>query len=75
MTKAKTTAYECDTRWGIINPFGGVWTPETFPTEKDAWDHLRRFWEPNAKDLDTFSVEQVRITVERKQRVPEHLTA
>lgn len=60
-------SYECTTRFGIINPYGGIWSPETFGTKDAAWEHLRTFWRGTKmeNELDGFTVEHVKITVER----------
>jgi hypothetical protein len=34
--------------WGILNPYGDIWTTRTFETEQDARDHVAAFW----SDLD-----------------------
>jgi hypothetical protein len=45
--------------YGIVNPYGDMWTVEVFPTEKQARDHLERFWasgEHGTTDLSRFKI-------------------
>lgn len=41
MKKPRSTAREV---YGILNPYGDVWTTETFDTEEAARKHVRDFW-------------------------------
>jgi hypothetical protein len=38
--------------WGILNPYGRLWTHNTFPSEDAARRHVEAFWRgnPNAGD-------------------------
>lgn len=51
--------------WGIINPFGDVWTYDTLKTPEAAEEYVRWFW-AGTKDgpaLDTFKPVRVRVRV------------
>jgi hypothetical protein len=50
---------------GILNPYGDLWTYETFATETRARQYIADFWRgnPNAPALDKFKVVPVRVTV------------
>jgi hypothetical protein len=50
-------------RWGILNPWGDVWTVETFDDADRARDHVRAFWAGQQQDLTKFSVVPVRVRV------------
>jgi len=51
--------------FGILNPFGDLWTYHWFDTEADARRFIADFWRGNqsAPDLDKFKVIPVRVTV------------
>jgi len=54
--------------WGIVNPYGGIWTHEIFATEDDARRHLEEFgksmkpWNPKG-----FRFVRVKLTVEAEE--------
>lgn len=66
MTKTKAAKipepYECSNRYGILNPYGDVWSPETFDSMDAALKHLTKFWGPR-DDLSRFTVIPVRVIV------------
>ncbi len=51
--------------FGILNPYGNLWTWETFASESEARDYVRRFWlsMPGTTDLSKFKVIPVKVTV------------
>ena len=58
-----------DDRFGILNPWGDVWTPDTFDTEEAAREHLRDFWSQPGfgrkyQDVTRFKVVPVTVRVE-----------
>lgn len=61
--KKKSGAYRTR-RYGILNPYGDVWTPDTFNTIAAAQKHIAMFWASQpTKDLSKFTVTLVRVTV------------
>lgn len=32
--------------WGILNPYGDLWTWQTFETQDEAMEHVARVWRP-----------------------------
>jgi hypothetical protein len=54
--------------WGILNPYGDVWTYDTFQTERAARDHLMAFWRNFTAPPDTseFKIVRVRVTVSHR---------
>lgn len=50
--------------FGILNPFGDVWTTDTFETKAQATRYVADFWR-TTKDIDLaqFKVIRVRVTV------------
>lgn len=55
--------------WGILNPWGDVWTTDTFATEAAARQHIEDFWsQPGFMPQDTgkFRVVRVKVTVSAK---------
>lgn len=42
--KKKPKANSMDGLWGILNPYGDVWTYEAFTTPENARAHLFAFW-------------------------------
>ncbi|MET4197318.1 hypothetical protein ABIA95_000140 [Bradyrhizobium sp. LA8.1] len=59
MTKPKRPKPYRSTGYGILNPYGDMWTPEMFETKAEATSHLERFWSqpgfgPN--DLSRFKI-------------------
>jgi len=58
--------------YGILNPFGDLWTYDHFPNEGAARLHVADFWRgnPSAPDLSLFKVVPVRVTVSVIQNAP-----
>lgn len=55
--------YRCQ-RYGILNPYGDVWTPDTFNTMDAARQHVENFWRGQYdKDLSKFVVVPVKVVV------------
>lgn len=52
-------------RFGILNPWGQVWSVNTFDTSEEASRYLARFWgdQKNAVDLAKFKVSRVTVTI------------
>lgn len=50
---------------GILNPYGDLWTYETFDTEAEARAYIAAFWRgmPGEAGLERFTVIPVKITV------------
>lgn len=50
---------------GILNPYGDLWTYETFQTEELARAYIKAFWAPidHGPDLSKFTVIPVKVTV------------
>lgn len=53
-------------RIGIVNPYGDIWTPDTFDNAEQARAYIAEFWrrQPDT-DLSKFTTETVRVTVSR----------
>jgi hypothetical protein len=53
--------------WGILNPYGDLWTYETFESEDAVKAYVKRFWSdfpPSSRgDLTKFKPVRVRVTV------------
>lgn len=52
--------------WGILNPYGDIWSTSTFETPEDAKRHLAKFWDGivvKGVDLTAFKVIRVRVRV------------
>jgi hypothetical protein len=52
--------------FGILNPYGNVWTFESFPTEAAAREYLEAFWRNpgfGPQDTSKFQIVPVRVTV------------
>lgn len=53
--------------WGILNPYGDLWTHRTFPSEKAAEQHVMDFWRgvsvEKTGDLRRFRPVQVKVHV------------
>jgi hypothetical protein len=65
LTKAKKPkGYIDEQRFGILNPYGDIWTSDTFRTEAAAQKHIKDFWQcfPDT-DLTSFKVIRVRVHV------------
>lgn len=51
-------------RFGILNPYGDLWTHSTFETEHAAQMHVVIFWRGDKNvDVSKFRVVPVRVTV------------
>lgn len=51
---------------GILNPYGDIWTHETFRSEFAAKAYVRAFWatiQGHGVDVDKFTVVRVKVTV------------
>lgn len=76
LTKAsRPKGYTDDTRFGILNPWGDVWTSETFTSEDRARKHIEDFWRGinDAGDLTMFKIVPVRVHVTvRRQALEAH---
>jgi len=74
--KGKAKPYRSDDRFGILNPFGDLWTPETFATPKAAADYLFAFWRGGGfgeayrepRQIGKFKVVPVKVTVSVSSR-------
>lgn len=63
MSKKKPAPYRME-RFGVLNPYGDVWSPETFDTPEEAERHVREFWkDQKGKDLSIFKIVPVGVTV------------
>lgn len=54
--------------WGILNPYGDLWTWQTFDTPEDARRYVAEFWRNNSK-VDLASFQPVRVTVRAAVKV------
>lgn len=55
--------YRCR-RYGILNPYGDVWSPETFNTMLAAREHVKRFWSNQPDhDLSKYEIVPVKVIV------------
>lgn len=58
------------TAWGILNPYGDLWTHNTFQTEAEAAEYIRSFWKdwPGGapSNLSAFRAVPVKVTVSYK---------
>jgi hypothetical protein len=63
--------------WGILNPYGELWTHQTFPTERAARDYVDAFWRwPGAPETSGFTTVRVNVRVSvapPEQRAPSTL--
>ena len=61
----KPRTYEA-TAYGILNPWGDLWTYECFESEAEAREHVEAFWRDisgTPSDLDKFTIVPVHVTV------------
>ena len=50
--------------FGIINPYGDLWTHQTVRDERAARDHIEAFWRgTTTMDTSRFKIVPVRVTV------------
>ena len=54
--------YETRALWGIMNPYGSLWTDQAFESPADAESYLRNFW----KDISKASLSKFRIVLVRR---------
>lgn len=57
-------------RYGIINPYNTVWSPNTFDSESAALAHLKAFWRGTKCDISEFKIAKVRVTIEPIEAAP-----
>lgn len=62
--------------WGILNPWGDFWTYETFATELEAREYVRRFWNSpgflaEPRDLSAYRIVRAKVTVSLADRPKE----
>ncbi|MEH2501271.1 hypothetical protein V1290_000082 [Bradyrhizobium sp. AZCC 1578] len=62
MAKDKRPKTASNTGYGILNPYGDMWTSEVFSTEGQARGHLERFWRtvPGGSDLSKYKIVRAR---------------
>lgn len=58
----KPRPYEMS-RFGILNPYGDIWTPDTFDSPEEAEEHVAEFFKGIETDLTMFKVIPVNVTV------------
>jgi hypothetical protein len=72
MSKAKSHS---DTRWGILNHVGGIWSSENFDTRIEAQRYLdsqREEWKRRGwGDLDRHKIALMRLTLSILPATPE----
>lgn len=59
--------------WGILNPYGDVWTHDTFHTKEEARAYLEAFWNQPGfapQDLSRFKIVPVRVRVSASPDTP-----
>lgn len=49
--------------WGILNPYGDLWTYETFRTPAAAMAHVASFWRGINHDLGAYKAVRVEVRV------------
>ena len=49
--------------WGILNPYGRLWTHHTFPSEDAARRQVEAFWRGNPRAGDLSGFKPVRVNV------------
>lgn len=56
--------------WGILNPYGDLWTHSTFDSPEEATAYVERFWQgiSGARDLRRFRPIRVKVHVTAKAR-------
>lgn len=66
----KSEPYRAIDRYGILNPYGDVWSPDTFSTIALAERHVREFWRgvSNPPNFAKFKIVRVRVTVSAYQQ-------
>lgn len=55
-----------DQQWGILNPYGDLWTYETFATPEAAREHVADFWSEMKTietDISRFRIVRVNVRV------------
>lgn len=51
--------------WGVISPFGEIWSPHVFGSRDEAVDYVKAFWKGHPERLAGYDFEKVRVTIER----------
>lgn len=63
----KTCRGNAGEAWGIMNPYGDIWTTRTFETKADAVQHVKDFWTKleggASRDLSLFRPVRVKVHV------------
>lgn len=50
--------------WGILNPYGNIWTDKTFESPEEAYEYLKAFWKKATdRELQKFKIVRVTKTV------------
>lgn len=49
--------------WGILNPWGDVWTYDVFNSPEAATAYVKRFWGDNRSKVDLNAFKPVRVTI------------
>ncbi len=71
MTKMKHPLPSKMMRYGILSPYGNIWTIDTFDSAAEANRHLKKVFHGVVGDINTFKIIAVEVTVktvEPKQR-------
>lgn len=75
MSKKPVKPYRDQSRWGILNHVGSIWSPENFGTKEEAESYLEREqakWRRNGwGDLSRHKVIPVRLTLSALPPAPE----
>lgn len=50
-------------RFGILSPYGDIWSCNTFGTEDEARQYIADYWRGTGVRLDTFKVVPVEVVV------------
>lgn len=60
------------TVFGILNPYGDLWTWQTFGSEEEARAHVRDFWRgmQGEANTDQFTIIPVKVTVSDARPTP-----
>lgn len=61
--KSKTPLPLSERRYGIVSPYGNIWTVKTFDTEDRAKSYLEKFWHGIKSDITKFKVVPVDVTI------------
>jgi len=55
--KPQTASGDC---YGILNPYGDMWTYRSFETEAEARAFIKNFWRDDPGDISRFKVVRAR---------------